>query len=258
MTKRKPIGKKLRFEVFKRDNFTCQYCGAQAPDVVLHVDHINPVAGGGDNDILNLVTSCEPCNLGKGARELDDNSVLAKQRAQLKELSQRREQLEMMVNWREGLKSLDDDLVAKVEDLFLTITSRTLTDVGRKKVRQWLRRYSFTEVCDAMEGASESYWHDAEEEEDRCEQAEKVFSYTPIICAARKRNAGKPWMKDLYWCRGVIRSRHYCNDQKAIQLLERAYDAGIEIDVLKGLCLSSRSWTEWHRTLEDLLDGEDA
>ena len=29
---REPISKKLRFEVFKRDSFTCQYCGSKAPD----------------------------------------------------------------------------------------------------------------------------------------------------------------------------------------------------------------------------------
>ena len=52
--KRQSISKKLRFEVFKRDNFTCQYCGRMAPDVVLEVDHINPVANGGKNDILNI------------------------------------------------------------------------------------------------------------------------------------------------------------------------------------------------------------
>ncbi|WP_019652243.1 HNH endonuclease [Variovorax atrisoli] len=72
MTKavRATVSKKLRFEVFKRDAFTCQYCGAHPPNVLLHVDHINPVANGGKNDIDNLVTSCEPCNLGKGARLL--------------------------------------------------------------------------------------------------------------------------------------------------------------------------------------------
>ena len=47
MAKRKPISKKLRFEVFKRDSFTCQYCGKSAPDVVLHIDHIKPVKEGG-------------------------------------------------------------------------------------------------------------------------------------------------------------------------------------------------------------------
>lgn len=67
---RKPIGKKLRFEIFKRDGFACQYCGSTPPEVVLHVDHIYPVAKGGDNDCKNLITACSSCNLGKGATEL--------------------------------------------------------------------------------------------------------------------------------------------------------------------------------------------
>lgn len=67
---RKPLSKKMRFEVFKRDGFTCAYCGGQPPKVTLHCDHVVAVANGGGNDIDNLVTACDACNLGKGAREL--------------------------------------------------------------------------------------------------------------------------------------------------------------------------------------------
>lgn len=69
-TKRKSVSKKTRFDVFKRDSFKCQYCGSHPPSVILHVDHIKPVADGGENEIDNLVTACESCNLGKGARLL--------------------------------------------------------------------------------------------------------------------------------------------------------------------------------------------
>jgi hypothetical protein len=68
--KRVAINKKLRFEVFDRDNFTCQYCGKTPPDVVLHVDHIKPVKEGGDNSLSNLITSCSDCNRGKGSTPL--------------------------------------------------------------------------------------------------------------------------------------------------------------------------------------------
>lgn len=71
MTDRKSLSKKIRFEIFKRDKFTCQYCGKQPPDIVLVVDHINPVALGGNNDEMNLITSCESCNQGKGAKALE-------------------------------------------------------------------------------------------------------------------------------------------------------------------------------------------
>lgn len=87
--KRKAISKKTRFDVFKRDGFKCQYCGAHPPSVLLHVDHINPVANGGGNDADNLITSCEPCNLGKGAREL---SVVPKSLASKAAETQEREE----------------------------------------------------------------------------------------------------------------------------------------------------------------------
>lgn len=67
---RKSTGKRTRFEVFKRDGFTCRYCGAQPPDVVLVVDHIVPVAEGGPTSVDNLNTSCEPCNQGKAGKPL--------------------------------------------------------------------------------------------------------------------------------------------------------------------------------------------
>lgn len=68
MAKRKALSKKLRFEVFLRDEFTCQYCGRAAPSVVLELEHIVPVSRGGGNDKCNLTTACEECNAGKNAK----------------------------------------------------------------------------------------------------------------------------------------------------------------------------------------------
>lgn len=65
---------KLRFEVFKRDNFTCRYCGRNPSDhgVSLHCDHIYPKAKGGAWVLENLVTACMECNLGKSDTLLDE------------------------------------------------------------------------------------------------------------------------------------------------------------------------------------------
>ena len=63
---RPSIPKKLRFEIFKRDSFTCQYCGRRAPDVVLHCDHIEPVACDGPTDVLNLMTACIDATSARG------------------------------------------------------------------------------------------------------------------------------------------------------------------------------------------------
>lgn len=71
-SKRKPISASLRWQVFARDNFTCRYCGAQAGQEGVHLaaDHVLSVADGGDNSIDNLITACQDCNGGKGARSL--------------------------------------------------------------------------------------------------------------------------------------------------------------------------------------------
>ena len=98
MAERKAISKRMRFEVLKRDSFTCQYCGKQPPDTVLHIDHIKPVSKGGKNTILNLVTSCIDCNLGKSDVELSDDSAIKKQQSQLKMLAEKKAQVSMMVN----------------------------------------------------------------------------------------------------------------------------------------------------------------
>lgn len=71
------VSKRLRFEILRRDNHTCRYCGAKGPDIPLRVDHVTPQALGGSDDPANLVTACEPCNTGKssvppGAPLVDD------------------------------------------------------------------------------------------------------------------------------------------------------------------------------------------
>lgn len=58
---------RLRFEILRRDNYTCRYCGAKAPDVRLTVDHVLPVSLGGTDDAANLVTACVSCNSGKAS-----------------------------------------------------------------------------------------------------------------------------------------------------------------------------------------------
>jgi 5-methylcytosine-specific restriction endonuclease McrA len=65
-----------RRAVFARDQFRCQYCGAQKR---LTVDHVVPRSKGGGDGWDNVVTSCAPCNLRKGDRLLPaDGFTLAR------------------------------------------------------------------------------------------------------------------------------------------------------------------------------------
>lgn len=65
-TKRSPISKTLRFEIFQRDNFTCQYCGKIGNEGAnLEIDHKVPHSRGGKDEFNNYITSCKDCNIGK-------------------------------------------------------------------------------------------------------------------------------------------------------------------------------------------------
>jgi hypothetical protein len=61
------VSKRLRFEILRRDNHTCRYCGGAAPDVKLTVDHVIPETLGGTDLPDNLVAACADCNSGKSA-----------------------------------------------------------------------------------------------------------------------------------------------------------------------------------------------
>lgn len=255
MSKRKAIPKKLRFEVFKRDSFTCQYCGAQAPDVILHVDHINPVAGGGDNDILNLITSCEACNAGKGARKLDDNSILAKQKEQLNELNQRREQLEMMLQWRKAVADIDEAQVDALNDEFQAATGCSLNEYGRAKVRTWLKRHALKDLLDGLDAALETYYKTGDPDPDKNNQmAGEAFNMIVRILSARNRYADRPYMKDLFYIRAIIRNRMHCNERVAIDLLEQAHMAGAHIDELKDWAVRAKNWSNWRSEMEEWIE----
>ena len=57
-----------RKNILRRDNYTCQYCGAV--DNALTVDHIHPKSRGGESSWVNVVIACKPCNLKKGNQKL--------------------------------------------------------------------------------------------------------------------------------------------------------------------------------------------
>lgn len=90
------INTKVRFEIFKRDSFTCQYCGRSAPKVELEVDHIIPFSLGGetyvDGEIYysNLITCCSECNTGKGRDLLHDNKVIVNQMKQIEYMEKKK------------------------------------------------------------------------------------------------------------------------------------------------------------------------
>lgn len=144
-----PLSKTRRFEIFKRDGFTCQYCGQRPPEVVLEVDHIQPRAGGGSDDELNLVTSCYDCNRGKRDRLLGD--IHPRPDADLKYLEAQQEVAELR-RYQVALATREEaikEVVLALTELWYTVSGDLIDwSPAEHVMRQFLARYS-PEVVEA-------------------------------------------------------------------------------------------------------------
>jgi len=245
---RKAISKTVRFEVFKRDSFKCQYCGKCAPEVILHVDHIDPVSKGGGNDIMNLVTACVDCNLGKSDKTLDDASAVEKQRKQLQELNERREQIEMMLSWRNALQEMNEGVVDLVVSyLDDTMNGQTVNETGRISVKKWLKKFSVDELFSAIDLSAERYLQEGHE------SYQDFFSYVPKRAAVERKPEAE--RKALY-VRGILRNRlSYVNYAEALTLINGAVDAGYDIEQITAYAKEVHNWTAFKSELEGLING---
>jgi 5-methylcytosine-specific restriction endonuclease McrA len=69
----RPQVKLSRREVFRRDNYTCQYCGKHT--IELTIDHVSPRHLGGQHVWNNVVAACSACNHRKGARTITEANM---------------------------------------------------------------------------------------------------------------------------------------------------------------------------------------
>lgn len=246
---RKALSKKTRFEVFKRDKFTCQYCGKAAPDVVLHVDHIKPVSKDGDNEITNLITACVDCNSGKGARELSDDEAMAKKRKQLESLQERREQLEMMYEWQVGLLAMDGENTNKLCEFWRMLAPGWyINEYGQGLIKLWLQKYGFNEVMESMKVSASSYLEIVDGKATD-ESWTLAFDKVPRICAVRKSGNG-----ELYYIRGIL-VRRFGENKKwyAWDYLSKAKRAGADMDYVKEMAVTAEKWYDWCDQMDALL-----
>lgn len=64
-----------RRNLYKRDNYTCQYCHSQLGPSKLNIDHVVPTSRGGRTSWTNCVVSCIPCNTKKANKMLNDSGL---------------------------------------------------------------------------------------------------------------------------------------------------------------------------------------
>lgn len=132
-TKRKPLSKRTRFDVFKRDVFTCQYCGQNPPAVVLEIDHVVPVSKGGGNTKDNLLTACFDCNRGKSNTLLAERDMPIADRAA--KAQEREDQIKAYRRLLKRIRSREDGDIDAVEQVLYDRFGWTFQNHFRESVR---------------------------------------------------------------------------------------------------------------------------
>jgi len=255
MSKRKAISKKIRFEVFKRDSFICQYCGHSAPEIILEIDHIKPVCRGGTNDITNLITSCKDCNRGKSGNELSDNTVITKQKKQLDLLNERRKQLTMLMEWHTELDNIEETQITYLQDIWERETDNfSWNESGLNNIKKLLRKYGFEEVLKAIKTAAVQYLKRNEDGDITIESVEYAFNKIAGICRVNASGGFSEDMKQMYYIRGILRKRGYCNDWQCMSLMKQAVELNVNLESIETLAKSCRNWTEWRSALENYIE----
>ena len=174
---REPISKKLRFEVFKRDSFACQYCGKTPPVVTLEIDHIIPVSKNGKTEIDNLITSCFDCNRGKGSVEL--TSLPETTQSKMEIMAEREEQYKSLKKLQLRIHKRINKEINQIEEVYTREFEDWVFSDGFKNnsVKRFIDNLGFIEVLSAMEAACARVRH-----------KDRVLKYFCAICWNKMRD----------------------------------------------------------------------
>jgi 5-methylcytosine-specific restriction endonuclease McrA len=280
-TSRRPsISKRLRFEVLKRDQFRCQYCGAQAvetplvvqpasdmideisaagadsdtPPVRLHVDHVVARAKGGLDHIANYVTACEACNLGKGARALDDHTAVRLQHNEVARRAAHVEQLQLVARYHREIMQAETDEASVAVDAFNAALDEydiTLNATGAKSIKKIVTKYGLPETLEAIRIAVSQYLDGADVGVETVDHALKKLGG---ICHVRRLEQIDPQRAELFRIRGILFTkfgrRVYADE--ALSILEDAAEIWV-LDFLRSLAREARSYSTWRHLMLDLL-----
>ena len=144
------VSKKVRFEVFKRDNFQCQYCGNTPPSIILEIDHVLPRSKKGNDSIENLVTSCFDCNRGKSDGLLSTIPIPLKQT--FDGIKEREEQLKEYNKLLASIRRRQNSDIKRVELVYSSyFPDYVFSDSFKESIRHnFLTKFNVSDLQDMM------------------------------------------------------------------------------------------------------------
>lgn len=173
------ISKSLRFKIFEKDNFTCQYCGRKPPQVILHIDHIHPKSKGGTDDEINLTTSCQDCNLGKRDKIIKNPKTKKEIIQVLENAKESEEQLNEYYKYLKKKEKKYNKIINEISDYWSELWNYeySLNNRGKLSIKKFLTFLEPEEIKESMDIAT-----------CKISNVEECFKYFCGVVYTKKRN----------------------------------------------------------------------
>ena len=186
------LKKRLRFEIFKRDGFRCQYCGQIPPNILLQVDHIVPKSKGGKDEPTNLLTSCADCNLGKSNLSLKELPPSLKEQILL--LRERERQLAEYDRFlRERGERIKSDTNAIIQEFQQIFPGRSLApEFVHKSLHRFLEHLPREVIAQNFRLAACRFPQRSHDETEDIEFVSRALKYFCGICWNQIKGKGRP------------------------------------------------------------------
>lgn len=230
---------KIRYEILKEHNFTCQCCGRPAPYVPLF-----PFKEKGVGYVL-----CHNCYQGKIQAE---DAYVVKNSLSSKDLTliQRRQ-----ANDRFTWYSIPGEVNETMIDNACSYIQRRIKDIPLTKderaiIRSLFDKYYFEEIMTAIDISCRQYWDGTKEGFD------KIFSKLPGICYNRKAAASDRRGLYFFKLKKEAKTKFGIYDEDAIRDFVWGYllpfDEAKFQQMLK-LMRNAKTWNEWKTTVWSIL-----
>jgi TolA-binding protein len=250
-----PEYKRIKYEVFEKDAFKCQFCGTGAPNVTLQLVRIQDAQP--DEEWLDtafLSTSCKVCEKKKSGT---DEKSLNNPYMSIDELEERLQQLKMLINWRKGMLNIRKQQLNNLIIYWENKISGFETNNDQKKyLAAHISKYSGDEIRSAMDMAVDKFIK--YDEDGKLDQSSilTAFSKIPEICQTKTEIVTAHESDGLQRIHDQLSSNiaGFFDTRRTQQWLNYARSWEVQIDDLYKMASSVKSWTEFSVNIDKMVE----
>ena len=250
-----PEYKRIKFEVFEKDSFKCQYCGSVAPIVTLQLRRIQEIQQSEKwLDTAFLSTSCAACEK-KQAGEAEN--AKRSEFISIDELEERLQQLKMLINWRKGMLKIRKQQLANLVQYWENKVPKSPVDnIQRREILRYINKFSGDEIRAAMDMAADKFLKTEADGSLNQESISNALHKIPEICAQKTQIANNHETDGLFQINELLKTNitGFFDSRRAFQWLNYARSWEISLDDLTTMASAVTSWTQFSLNIDKMVE----